>query len=213
MRRRLLASVGGKALPYDAEVEWLSSDRHQYIITDYIPSSRTHWRIDYKFNVIEQVFSCVAGIAGASNNDRSMQFGHNSDANYNTYYYNSSVNNYPNSGIDTSRTVIYRDGSTAKMTKIGGTYNGSRQLNSTFTCPSEIVLFGRMLNGEVGGLSDATIYSVQFGEGGELVRDFIPVRFTNENGVSEGVLYDRVSGKLFRNAGTGAFAIGPDKTT
>lgn len=38
------------------------------------------------------------------------------------------------------------------------------------------------------------------------------VRFTNENGVSEGAMYDRVSGQLFRNAGTGAFIIGPDKT-
>ncbi len=47
--------------------------------------------------------------------------------------------------------------------------------------------------------------------GGVLVRDFISVRFTNENGVTEGAMYDRVSGALFRNAGTGAFIIGPDK--
>lgn len=44
------------------------------------------------------------------------------------------------------------------------------------------------------------------------VRDMISVRFTNEQGVSEGAMYDRVSGRLFRNAGTGAFTIGPDKT-
>ena len=48
---------------------------------------------------------------------------------------------------------------------------------------------------------------------GEMIaRDFIAVRFTNESGVSEGAMYDRVSGELFRNAGTGAFIIGPDKT-
>ena len=47
--------------------------------------------------------------------------------------------------------------------------------------------------------------------GNTLVRDFIPVRFTNENGVTEGAMYDRVSGALFRNAGTGAFTIGPNK--
>jgi hypothetical protein len=44
------------------------------------------------------------------------------------------------------------------------------------------------------------------------VFDFIPVRFTNELGQSEGAMYDRVSGALFRNAGTGAFIIGPDKS-
>ena len=40
------------------------------------------------------------------------------------------------------------------------------------------------------------------------VRDFIPVR---KDGV--GYMYDKISGQLFGNAGTGAFVIGPDKTT
>ena len=42
---------------------------------------------------------------------------------------------------------------------------------------------------------------------GETVLDLIPVR---KDGV--GYMYDRVSGELFGNAGTGAFIIGPDKT-
>ena len=45
-----------------------------------------------------------------------------------------------------------------------------------------------------------------------IARDFIPVRFTNELGETEGAMFDRVSGQLFRNDGTGAFIIGPDKT-
>ena len=53
-------------------------------------------------------------------------------------------------------------------------------------------------------------YSVVGGDGN--IRDLISVRFTNEQGVSEGAMYDRVSGALFRNAGTGAFTIGPDKS-
>ena len=44
-----------------------------------------------------------------------------------------------------------------------------------------------------------------------VMHDLQAVRFTNENGVTEGAMYDRVSGALFRNAGTGAFTIGPDK--
>ena len=40
---------------------------------------------------------------------------------------------------------------------------------------------------------------------GVLVRDFIPVRKG-----TVGYLYDRVSGKLFGNAGTGAFTYGND---
>lgn len=49
------------------------------------------------------------------------------------------------------------------------------------------------------------IYSAQMWVNGVLVRDFIPVR---KNGV--GYLYDKVSGKLFGNAGTGAFLYGED---
>ena len=54
--------------------------------------------------------------------------------------------------------------------------------------------------------------------------DFIPVRFTNELGLSEGAMYDRANPTvgmnpdgsartdgLYRNRGTGAFIIGPDK--
>ena len=56
-----------------------------------------------------------------------------------------------------------------------------------------------------------------------VVRDFIPVRFTNEQGVSEGAMFDRANPTvgvnpdgsvrddgLYRNRGTGAFVIGPD---
>lgn len=45
---------------------------------------------------------------------------------------------------------------------------------------------------------------------GVLVRDFQPVRFTNELGQSDGAMYDKVSGQLFRNAGTGSFLFGDD---
>lgn len=50
------------------------------------------------------------------------------------------------------------------------------------------------------------IYSVKFYNlSGSLVRDFIPVRKG-----TVGYMYDRVSGKLFGNAGTGDFVLGPD---
>ena len=57
----------------------------------------------------------------------------------------------------------------------------------------------------------AQISSASLSVAGDGVFDFIPVRFTNEQNQSEGAMYDRVSGQLFRNAGTGAFTIGPDK--
>ena len=59
------------------------------------------------------------------------------------------------------------------------------------------------------GISRSRIYSFKIvNEMNEYVADFIPVR---KDGV--GYIYDRVSGELFGNQGTGAFIIGPDKTT
>ena len=50
------------------------------------------------------------------------------------------------------------------------------------------------------------LYRVVFYEYQTIVRDFIPVRVGNV-----GYMYDKVSGKLFGNAGTGNFILGPDK--
>ena len=67
------------------------------------------------------------------------------------------------------------------------------------------------------------IYWVKISDGLTVVRDMIPVRFTNEQGVSEGAMYDRLgtggmnpdgsarTDGLYRNRGTGAFLYGADK--
>lgn len=52
---------------------------------------------------------------------------------------------------------------------------------------------------------NARLYSCTIKEGDTLLRNFIPVR---KDGV--GYLYDKVSGELFGNAGTGDFILGPD---
>ena len=51
------------------------------------------------------------------------------------------------------------------------------------------------------------IFSCKIYDDGTLVRDLIPVRVGDV-----GYMFDRISGQLFGNAGTGAFIIGPDKT-
>ena len=52
------------------------------------------------------------------------------------------------------------------------------------------------------------LYSFSIEKSGEKIIDLIPVRKR-----SIGYMYDRVSGQLFGNQGTGDFIIGPDKTT
>lgn len=52
----------------------------------------------------------------------------------------------------------------------------------------------------------AKLYSFKIVKADELIIDLIPVRKGNE-----GFMYDRVSGKLYGNSGSGRFIIGPDK--
>ena len=53
--------------------------------------------------------------------------------------------------------------------------------------------------------NNVNVYSFKLTDNGVLVRDLVPVRVG-----SVGYMYDRVSGKLFGNEGTGAFTVGPD---
>ena len=86
---------------------------------------------------------------------------------------------------------------------------GSSNVNIEYTKP----LYVCALNGPTGAhqYNVQRLYSFSIRRNGVRIRDFIPVRFTNEQGVSEGAMYNRVSGQLFRNAGTGAFGYGNDK--
>ena len=59
--------------------------------------------------------------------------------------------------------------------------------------------------------SNVAIHNFQIFDGDTPVLDLQPVRFTNEDGLDEGSMYDHVSKTLFRNAGSGYFVIGPDK--
>ena len=99
-------------------------------------------------------------------------------------------------------------------------------LARTFTTPHSGLLFCQWTGGApapLGGM--AVAYCKIWDANGVLGRDFIPVRFTNEQGVSEGAMFDRANPTvgmnpdgsartdgLYRNRGTGAFLYGVDKT-
>jgi hypothetical protein len=91
-------------------------------------------------------------------------------------------------------------------TKTIPAFDGSQRNNTT-------ALFG-MGNSTGTGLYQASavrIYSFKASDSTGDLYDLQPVRFLNENGQSEGAMYDKVSKQLFRNKGTGSFKIGPDK--
>ena len=95
------------------------------------------------------------------------------------------------------------------LTVAGSTLSRAAQ---TFTGAGSVILFNfcNYVNGQrqmiAATVRPIRIYSCAIYDGSTLVRSYVPVRSG-----SVGYLYDRVSGQLFGNAGTGAFAIGPDK--
>ena len=194
-------------LPYDAEVEYLQSTGTQYIDTGVhgrdgllIKTEATRdtsvtTGLKYVFGIMPNPSSIVAvsvnigtgrvttGLYSvpASTSDSIV-----SDNSFHTYL------------LDTTSGDKYASIDDVKI----------RTLNTSNTgqTTSSIILFGALVNTSH-QLSSCRIaaFSINDTTTNQTIIDFIPVRFTNELGQSEGAMYDRVSGALFRNAGTGAF--------
>lgn len=207
-----LAARRKPKLPYDAEVEYLESTGRQWIDTDIRPAQDLSFVVKFDNLNVDIGYGNVFGSRLSSNNNEYQV----------TCYNNGSVGvgtRYGNLGFSTNAINII-------------SYDGSSELNINGTvrrivpqsCESangNIVLFGISQKGVVFQLSNCRIYNAKFGS----ARDMIPVRFTNELGQSEGAMYDRANPTvgmnpdgsprtdgLYRNRGTGAFVIGPDKT-
>lgn len=196
---RTAAWSGGKALPYDAEVDYIASDGKSYINTGIVPVLSS--TIECSFKVLrgrpDVVFSGISkngiGITNWSSGGLACYFG-------NVGYIPSSgvipigVGTAYNLIIDSQYLRIDSQSIFLGATKMGSS-NAMMLLRQTWTASSGIT----------------AISFFRHSDNNANITEMIPVRFTNENGVSEGAMYDRVSGKLFRNAGMGAFVIGPDK--
>lgn len=176
-----------KCRQYDAEVEYLQSTGTQVIDSGIVGNLNTE--IEVGFKTTSTMARAIAGSRGNNTNDinlyvdisGTMRFG-----NKNTVYSFS-----PN----TSYTII--------ANKTAFTINGTAKAinaTNTFETPSNLFIFGNQ-----NGQGAFILYYIKIYKDGYLVRDFIPVRVGQV-----GYMYDKVSGQLFGNAGTGAFILGPD---
>lgn len=190
---------GGSApLPYDAEIEYLESNGTQYINTEFIPndSSGLYVRAYCKTSGGNHI---VAGTRQSSGDTRWwINFSAGLEISWNTYipysysYTNTWIeveNNFLNSRLGKINGVTYR---TSYPTLVNITYPAYIFMGNNHGSPN-IEYIGRVSN-------------VKISQGDEIVMDLIPVR---KNGI--GYMYDRVSGELFGNSGTGDFVLGPDK--
>lgn len=189
-RRREMMGSGG-SLPYDAEVEYIEGTGTQYIDTLLKGSLETR---------LQGVFMSTNSI-----NDQAVAGSRETNSNSITIVVGTSGTNQ-RFGSKTRTFGFLRDRQydvTIDKSHIvidGASYNLGE--TNDFTTQNNIcVFYANALNHLVGN-----IYSFKMWQSDELVRDMIPVRVG-----TTGYMYDRVSGQLFGNAGTGDFGLGNDK--
>ena len=213
------AAWSGKALPYDAELEWLGEGPIvSYIQTDIPTTKNTSCAVSLEVvNATKMdgggVCCAIYGL-GQSWDFNSYglfyltQAGQSQRGKLNFHGHNSVLSDL----IQTDDPVRFDVSVSANGSNIVniscGSFSSSANIKN-ITDSGRFILLWNLANNS---LAKTRLVKVVFSVDNTILGSFIPVRFTNEDGVSEGAMYDKVSGQLFRNAGTGAFVIGPDKT-
>lgn len=203
-------SPSGVPLPYDAEVEYLESTGKQYIDTGLVWDSG-EWDCRAVITALSSVHENYVISQHSSGQGAVYAFVYlNDHYAYLAYRINTAASSYVQSdffGKTYEWHAHYTNGnqtlsignlvtlSANQVWKSGATQEGMR-----------IIIGGMRTYGSMA--KDIRFGRVRIEHGNFLVRDFIPVRVG-----SIGYMYDRVSGQLFGNQGTGDFIIGQDKTT
>lgn len=194
-------------LPYDNEIQWLKSTGSQWIDTCILPKN------GMKISVKVTSSGSSATIYGGGNSWGSsyLQSSFGTASGKNVFYFG-----YGNYAACPSTSVNWSSGQTYEIVEDDNQFyvNDSKleeTSKATFESAYPISLFCYNRSGSKGEYSKDSIHYFKIEAGENALIDLIPVRFTNEDGESEGAMYDKVSGKLLRNAGTGKFILGPDK--
>lgn len=211
-----LLNMSGRLLnfrPYDAEVEYLRSTGTQYINTGVILQRADLCRMDIVCTFYKGGISNCNGLSGYVYRGPHVGIGSTNtffycanyrDSNYDTYTDTAALLGVPyHYKLDIKNsTLIIED--YINDTEVYHTDNIRKSQNSPQrTVP--MILFGYYSTAVAARATE--IYKATIYEDDVLLRDFIPVRVGQV-----GYMYDKVTGQLFGNAGTGSFILGPDKT-
>lgn len=189
----------GKGLPYDAEVEWIESTGTQYIDTGIvIPQTTAEVKCVFQLE--------FTSIPKYENSNRYIISLPNAGVQVYTAKSKMYNQNTPSYTINTGQEYLIETITTAKKRtiQINEGAISSQAFNRGIT-GQHLYLLGNKEFGLNGRNSKAKhlFYKVFFDD--VLMLDLISVRKGNV-----GYMYDKVSGQLFGNAGTGEFILGPD---
>ena len=200
----------GKAvrrLPYDAEVEYIGCDTHQYLRTGILCSSAL--KVEFKCSTHQFSSPSATGFHYGIFGDRDATVVTHDWVGYHGQSIRTVVTLLNSLDVPFDCSVDFGNRIVVKNGKVVS--NSSSNPTPEYTTDYESVCLWKTNKGTLNesGLNGRCYY-FRIYEKNLLVRDFIPVRFMNENMENEGAMNDKVSRQLFRNQGTGAFIIGPD---
>ena len=193
-------SLLNKGLPYDAEIEYLESSGTQWIDTLY--KMKLYDELKFKVYCFNPNGSAIFGARGGAYTNfyqvyiesmaAQLCFGQHSR----TY---DVIKGFQNHGINE---IIIKNGLC-----VCNEVNTSIPSGNEDSLQNLAIFARRNQDSTVLYLIKMRLYYFKIYSNNVLVRDFIPVRVG-----TIGYLYDKVSGQLFGNAGTGSFILGSDKT-
>ena len=200
-----------KDIPYDAEVEYLEGDGIAYIT---LMSVHGLTWADNLFECECKVRAAPAGNTTTINMCESSERWYGLSLNYHGNYKTLVIERYAN--VAAYKVRVFDGFSQPHIyywTPSAGYIDGELYQNYSPTLSGSLIrdiyMFKNAYSGVISHAGDR-VYWLRFFINNTLRFNLIPVRFTNENGQTEGAMYDKVTKQLFRNAGTGAFIIGPD---
>lgn len=195
-RRRVM---GGKNLPYDAEIEYLESSGTQYIDTDFVPLIGDSFHVELSCSAI----STVNTLFNAGTGTYQLVVVLSQTGNQFIRFFSS---NSPYGRISLELNKWYTLDITAEgNVSFGGLTWKAPPAEELDGNDTDLWLYKRHnLNNPFFGKIKNFIVE----RNGKSRLHLIPVRIGNV-----GYMYDKVSGRLFGNAGTGDFILGPDKNS
>ena len=188
-----------KARTEDAyeELEYIEATGTQYIETGFVPNQDTRIVAKIKVPVSDSSNYVLGTRTSATSNTLTFAASQNG---YYVFGYGTVSNNlsadYNQSDVftlDINKNVISINEEVA--------YTATA---STFTCPSNMLIFAVDTAGTIQAPGTKSLYSCQIYDNGTLVRDFVPVK--SPYGVVG--LLDKLNGVFYPNAGTGKFVAG-----
>lgn len=191
--------------PYDAEVEYLESSGTQWLDTGITANSDIKIDLEgiFKSNNTYTRFGCSSGestdcflFISTSNNDYLIRLGTGTI---------NQVQRSIHTSKDIQRVIIEGSSKKANIYFTDGTVSNYTFTSENFNGTLSLILFGYNNKSSIVKAVSMRISRLKIYSNNILVKDLIPVRVGQV-----GYMYDKVSGKLFGNKGTGNFILGPD---